>query len=83
MNIWYRLKGMVKKQKTGNSAPVLIIQKDSNSQETKEYYSIEKAIADLENDANISKEKLEQIRKSLDSLKQKNSIRIMNGEIVE
>jgi hypothetical protein len=50
---------------------------------TKRYSSIEKAIADLENDANISKEKLEQIRKSLDSLKQKNSIRIMNGEIVE
>jgi hypothetical protein len=82
MNIWNRLKGIIKKQ-NHNSAPLIIIQKDSDSSETKEYDTVEKAIADLENDANISKEKLEQIRKSLDSLKQKNSIRIMNGEIVE
>jgi hypothetical protein len=66
MNLWYRLKGMVKKQKTGNSSPLLITQKDSNNMGTKRYSSIEKAIADLENDANISKEKLEQIRKSLE-----------------
>jgi len=61
----------------------LIIQKDSNSMETKEYNSIEKAIADFENDINIPKEKLGQLRKSLGNLKHKSSIRIRNGEIVE
>ena len=83
MKLLNRFKYIFKDNKSGTSAPLFIIQKYSNSQETKEYSSIENAIADLENDANISKEKLEQIRKSLDSLKQKNSIRIMNGEIVE
>ncbi len=82
MNIWNRVKGIVKKQ-NGNSAPLLIIQKDFNSTETKEYISIEKAIADLENDINIPKEKLEELRKSLDSLKNKSSIRIKNGDIVD
>ena len=83
MNIWNRLKRIVLRQRNNNPAPLIIIQKDSNSQETKEYSSIEKAIADLENDLNIPKEKLEQLRKSLDSLKNKNSIRIRNGEIVD
>jgi hypothetical protein len=82
MNIWYRLKGIIKKQ-NHNSVPLIIVQKDFNSTETKEYYSIEKAIADLENDINIPKEKLEQIRRSLDNLKHKSSIKIRNGEIFE
>jgi hypothetical protein len=82
MNIWYRLKGIIKKQ-NHNSVPLIIVQKDFNSTETKEYYSIEKAIADLENDINIPKEKLEQIRKSPDNLKHKSSIKIRNGEIFE
>jgi len=70
-------------KKSVNSAPLFIIQKDSNSQETKEYSSIGKAISDLENDLNIPKEKLEELRKSLDSLKNKSTIRIKNGEIVD
>jgi hypothetical protein len=82
MNIWNRLKGIIKKQ-NHNSVPLIIVQKDFNSTETKEYYSIEKAIADLENDINIPKEKLEQIRRSLDNLKHKSSIKIRNGEIFE
>ncbi|HEY5533884.1 MAG TPA: hypothetical protein VIL99_02930 [Ignavibacteria bacterium] len=82
MNIWNRLKGIIKKQ-NHNSAPLIIIQKDSNSIENKEYSSIEIAIADLEGDLNIPKDKLEQLRKSLNSLKNKSSIRIKNGEIVD
>jgi len=83
MNLWNRLKAIIIKQKNSNSAPLIIIQKDSDSLETKEYNSIEKAIADLENDINIPKEKFEQLRKSLDNLKYKSSIRIRNGEIIE
>ncbi|HEY5123330.1 MAG TPA: hypothetical protein VIK14_06295 [Ignavibacteria bacterium] len=82
MNIWNRLKGIIKKQ-NHNSAPLIIIQKDSDSSETKEYDTVEKAIADLENDLNIPKEKLKVLRKSLENLKNKSSIRIKNGEIVE
>ncbi len=83
MNIWNKVKGIVKKKKKVNAAPLLIIQKDSNRTKTKEYSSIEKAIADLENDINIPREKLEELRKSLENLKHKNSIRIKNGEIVD
>jgi hypothetical protein len=82
MNIWNRLKGIVKKQ-NNKGVPLIIIQKDSDGFETKEYDSIEKAITDLENDNIIPKEKLEQLRKSMDNLKHKNSIRIKNGEIIE
>jgi len=82
MNIWNRLKGIVKKQ-NNKGVPLIIIQKDSDGFETKEYDSIEKAIIDLENDNIIPKEKLEQLRKSMDNLKHKNSIRIKNGEIIE
>jgi len=41
MNIWNRLKGIIKKQ-NHNSAPLIIIQKDSDSSETKEYDTVEK-----------------------------------------
>jgi len=82
MNIWNKISGIFKKQSKA-SAPLLIIKKDSDGFETKEYDSIEKAISDLENDHNIPKEKLEKLRKSLDNLKNKSSIRIKNGEIVD
>ena len=71
MKLLNRFKNIFKDNKSGNSAPLFIIQKDSNSQETKEYSSIENAIADLENDLNIPKEKLVQLRKSLNNLKNK------------
>lgn len=82
MNIWNNIKGIFKKQNKA-SAPLLIIQKDSSGFETKEYDSIEKAIADLENDSCVSKEKLEELRKSLDNLKNRSSIRIKNGEVID
>lgn len=83
MSLWIRIKAIVKNQKTPKSAPLIIIQKDSNNSEVKEYNSIEKAIAELEYDAGIPKEKLEQLKKSLDTLKHKNSVRIRNCEIIE
>ena len=83
MNLWNKIKVIIKEQKNFNSAPLIIIQKDSDSSETKEYDSFEKAILDLECDISIPKEKLEQLRMSLDNLKHKSSIRIRNGEIID
>ena len=81
MKLWNKIISTLRQN--NNSAPLIIIQKNSDGHETKEYDSIEKAIADFENDKNITKEKLEQLRKSLDNLKHKSSIRIRNGEIVD
>lgn len=83
MKLWNKIKSIINEQKNLNSAPLIIIQKDSSSSEIKEYDSFEKAIADLESDITIPKEKLEQIRLSLETLKNKSSIRIRNGEIID
>lgn len=64
------------------SAPILIIKKDMDDSEIKEYKTIEAAITDLENDKNISKEKIAKLRQSIDSLKKRTSIKIRNGEII-
>lgn len=64
------------------SAPILIIKKDMDDSEIKEYKTIEAAITDLENDKNIPKEKIEKLRNSIDSLKKRTSIKIKNGEII-
>lgn len=63
-------------------APILIIKKDMDNSDIKEYKTIEAAIVDLENDKNIPKEKIEKLRKSIDSLKKRTSIKIKNGEII-
>ncbi len=65
-------------------APLLIIKKENsfNNSNVKEYNSIEEAIADLESDPNVSKEKIEKLKSSLKSLKNKTSITIRNGEII-
>lgn len=65
------------------SAPLLIIKKDSNDLNIKEYQSIEDAIADLENDPNVPFDKIENLKSSLKQLKNKTSIRIRNGEIIK
>jgi len=49
----------------------------------KEYRSIDEAIADLENDPNVSSGKIEKLKTALKNLKNKNSIRIRNGELVK
>lgn len=63
--------------------PLLIIKKDTDEADVKEYRSIEEAIADLENDPNVPADKIEKIRISLNSLKSRTSIKIKNGEIVK
>ena len=65
------------------SGPLLIIKKSIEDNNVQEYKSIEEAITDLENDPNISAEKIEKLRSSLNNLKNKSSIIIQNGEIVK
>lgn len=64
------------------SAPLLIIKKEADDANIKEYKSIEEAIADLENDPNVPSDKIKNLKSSLKQLKNKTSIRIRNGEIV-
>ena len=64
------------------SAPLLIIKKDADDTNIKEYNSIEEAIADLENDPNVPSDKIENLKSSLTQLKNKTSIKIRNGEII-
>jgi hypothetical protein len=65
------------------SAPLLIIKKETDNTNVKEYKSIEEAIADIENDPNISAEKIEKLKLSLKNLKNKTSIKIVKGEIIK
>lgn len=63
--------------------PILIIKKGAENSNVKEYKSIEDAINDLEKDANISREKIECLKTSLEKLKNKSSIKIKDGEIIK
>lgn len=63
--------------------PLLIIRKETDETAVKEYRSIEEAIADLEKDPNVPADKIEKIRTSLNTLKNRTSIKIKNGEIVK
>ena len=69
-------------KKHSEISPLIIIKKNTIDENIKEYQSIEEAIADLENDPNISFEKIEKLRSSLKQLKNKTSIKIMDGEII-
>ena len=65
------------------SVPLLIIEKDADDVNVKEYKSIEEAIEDLENDPNAPVEKIEKLKSSLKNLKNKTSIQIRNGELIK
>lgn len=69
-------------RKPAGTAPLLIIKKDTDEANVKEYNSIDEAIADLENDPNVPSEKVEKLKASLKQLKNKTSITIRNGEIL-
>ena len=69
-------------KKHSKSAPLLIIKKNADDANVKEYKSIEEAIADLEIDPNVPPDKIEKLRSSLKNLKNKTSIKIRNGEIL-
>lgn len=70
-------------KKRSVSTPLLIIKKDADDVNVKEYKSIEEAIADLEIDPNVPTYKIEKLRSSLKNLKNKSSIKIRNGELVK
>jgi hypothetical protein len=70
-------------RKQSNSAPILIIRKDTEDPNVKKYESIEEAIVDLENDPNVPSDKIEKLKLSLKQLKNKTSITIRNGEIMK
>ncbi|MCX6175577.1 MAG: hypothetical protein NTZ27_12560 [Ignavibacteriales bacterium] len=82
MNTIKKLKGFFTK-KNSVSVPLLIIKKDTDDSNIKEYKSIEEAITDLENDPNVPSDKIEKLRSSLKNLKYKTSIKIKNGEIIK
>ncbi|MBU3928863.1 MAG: hypothetical protein KKB74_13745 [Bacteroidetes bacterium] len=70
-------------RKHTDTTPLIIIRKSPDDAHVTEFNSIEEAIVSLENDPNISAEKIEVLRSSLKILKNKSSIKIKNGEIVK
>lgn len=76
------LLGLLSK-KPSDPSPLLIIKKSSGDANVKEYRSIDEAIDDLEKDPNVSPAKIEKLKTALKNLKNKNSIRIRNGELVK
>lgn len=82
MKVFKKLINLLKK-KNPKTAPLLIIKKDSYSNNVKEYNSIEEAIMDLENDPNVLPDKIEKLKEALKNLKQKTTIKIINGEIIK
>lgn len=82
MNALRKLMGFLIKKRSG-SQPLLIIKKNVDNVNVKEYKSIEDAIENLENDPNVPSDKIETLKSSLKNLKNKTSIRIKNGEIIK
>lgn len=70
-------------KKRPTSAPLILIKKDSDDVNIRKYESIEEAISDLENDPNVPADKIEKLKSSLHQLKNKHSITIRNGEIIQ
>jgi len=77
-----RLKSFFSK-KQPDPLPLLIIKKNADESNIKEYNSIDEAIEDLEKDPNVASDKIEKLRMALKNLKNKRSIRIRNGELVK
>ncbi|MBI1939422.1 MAG: hypothetical protein HYS25_15035 [Ignavibacteriales bacterium] len=82
MKILKKLIGLFTKR-VSKSAPLIIIKKDTDEENIKEYKTIEEAIADLENDPNVPLDKIAKLKLSLKNLKNKTSIKIRNGEIIK
>jgi len=70
------------KKKT-QTTPLLILKKEADDVNVREYKSIEEAIAGLENDLNVPKDKIEKLRSSLRNLKNNSLIKIKNREIIK
>lgn len=80
MGIIRFIRSVFGKKDSGIKAPFLIISKNPD---VIEYTSIETAIAELEKDSDIPKDKMEKIRASLEKLKNNGKVKIRNGEIIE
>mgnify|MGYP001171474794 CR=1 FL=1 len=59
-------------------APVVSV----NEEEVKTYDTVAEAIANLENDPNIPKEKLDKLKVTLSELKLTEKVKIKNGELI-
>ena len=59
-------------------APVIRV----DDEEVKTYATLAEAIADLENDPNIPKEKLDKLKITLNELKLTGKVKIKNGELI-
>lgn len=59
-------------------APVVTV----NDEEVKSYDTVAEAIADLENDPNIPKEKLDKLKITMNELKLTEKVKIKNGELI-
>lgn len=70
-------------KKQVKSVPIVILKKEVGEGNVKEYKSIDEAIMDLENDTNVPAEKIQKLKLSLQQLKNKTSIKIHNGEVIE
>lgn len=82
MKIIQRILRYFRKRKA-ESSPLVIIKKGADEGNIKEYNSIEEAIRDLENDPNISREKINKLKESLKNLKNKSLIKIRDGELLK
>jgi len=82
LNTIKKLMGFFTK-KHSSSVPLLIIKKDSDDSNVREYKSIDEAISDLESDPNVPADILERLKLSFKNLKNKTSIKIKNGEIIK
>ncbi|MEW6507719.1 MAG: hypothetical protein AB1432_08250 [Bacteroidota bacterium] len=82
MNILKKLMALFSKKISG-SVPLLILRKNLDEEVIKEYNSVEEAIADLENDPDVSSEKIKRLKIALRSLKNKTTIKIINGEVIK
>jgi hypothetical protein len=74
------LKKLFGRRLEARKAPVMVIGTDSN--EIREYESIELAISELEKDPNVQEEKIQKLRTSIDRLRAKGVVKIQNGEII-
>ncbi|MEG8947245.1 hypothetical protein [Rosettibacter firmus] len=84
-NILEKISSIINKYffKKKSSFPLIIIKKENDDEIIKEYKSIEDVIIDLENDPNVSSEKIEILKISLKKLKNRTSIKIKDGEIIK
>ena len=82
MNIVKKICGLFKKKKS-KSVPLLIIKRFTDDGNMMEYNSIDEAISDLEKDPNISAYKIEKLKVTLKNLKDKDTIKIIKGEIIK